>query len=284
MTSLLICLWVRITMIDSTHFNGGTITWFPVYPQSSSSSVLISITQTYSWSYPLVGCTTNAPSTNGYAPTTLRCAAYCSTDGGYSSSPLSTATDCTYSSSSLSLMTSTRTRNISLNLGAYFYIGYIGNAWRSLSGGSIASASWSVVSLIDLHWRTDGCINTPPVASVISPQYVIVNIRTYINIPVTDANINDNIRCRWSANPNPAGVDECGGVCYPAGLPSGTTLSNCTVGFTGPTAGSYYSLAIQVFLKIWIVDIYIYIYICLYKQNFLIYRLKISSVQQVQHR
>ncbi|CAF3944198.1 unnamed protein product, partial [Rotaria sp. Silwood1] len=44
--------------------------------------------------------------------------------------------------------------------------------------------------------RSDGFINTPPEATVVSPQYVIVNQTTKIQIPVSDANAGDDIRCR----------------------------------------------------------------------------------------
>ena len=60
---------------------------------------------------------------------------------------------------------------------------------------------WSIVSLIDLIRRPDGLINTPPVAQISSPQYVIVNKTTSIKIPVSDVNAGDDVRCRWSANP-----------------------------------------------------------------------------------
>jgi hypothetical protein len=46
--------------------------------------------------------------------------------------------------------------------------------------------------------RPDGFINTPPVASVVSPQYAIVNTTTEIEILVSDVNIGDDVRCRWS--------------------------------------------------------------------------------------
>jgi hypothetical protein len=41
-------------------------------------------------------------------------------------------------------------------------------------------------------------------------------------------------------------IDECGGICYPSSLPNGTTLSNCTLNFTGLVAGAWYGVAIQV--------------------------------------
>ncbi|CAF5094151.1 unnamed protein product, partial [Rotaria sp. Silwood1] len=57
---------------------------------------------------------------------------------------------------------------------------------------------WSIVTYIDLRKRSDGFINTPPVAKFVSPQYAIVNKTIQINIPVSDANAGDDVRCRWS--------------------------------------------------------------------------------------
>ncbi|CAF4940084.1 unnamed protein product, partial [Rotaria sp. Silwood2] len=90
---LLILIW--IIAIKANHFNGGTINWMPVYPNDTSSSILITITQSYSWVYPTVSCTTNIPTTGGSSSTTLNCIANCSTDGGYSNHLISILTDCT---------------------------------------------------------------------------------------------------------------------------------------------------------------------------------------------
>ncbi len=193
---LLILIWTNA--IEGAHFNGGTITWTPVYPNSTSSSVLITITQSYSWVYPTVNCAPNIPTTG--ANTNLTCVGNCSTQGGYSTSPINILTDCTSLSTSLGLVSSQRSVNISFNVSTYFWIAYRGSAWRTLQNAVPAgSGLWSIVSLIDLIRRPDGLINTPPTAHVTSPQYVIVNMSTTIPIPVSDVNTGDDIRCRWSS-------------------------------------------------------------------------------------
>ncbi|CAF4708505.1 unnamed protein product, partial [Rotaria magnacalcarata] len=68
-------------------------------------------------------------------------------------------------------MKSERTVNITLNIGAYFYLAYQDRAWRSLYN-TTGSLDWSIATLIDLRLRSDGIVNTPPVANVLSPQYV----------------------------------------------------------------------------------------------------------------
>jgi hypothetical protein len=190
---LLILIWINA--IEAAHFNGGTITWAPVYPSTNSSPILITVTQSYSYVYPTVLCTTNIP-TSG-ANVNLTCVGNCTTQGGYSNNPISILTDCTSFSSSLSLVFSQRSVNISLNESTYFWIGYRGTAWRTLQNGG-GTNGWSIVSLIDLIRRPDGIINTPPVSQITSPQYVIVNRTTIINIPVSDVNAGDDLRCRWS--------------------------------------------------------------------------------------
>ncbi|CAF1142938.1 unnamed protein product [Rotaria sordida] len=57
-----------------------------------------------------------------------------------------------------------------------------------------------------------------------------------------------NKRTKKSTSSFPArqAIDECGGICYPSSTPNRTTLSNCTVEFTGLVAGAWYAVAIQV--------------------------------------
>jgi hypothetical protein len=236
-------------VIDATHFNGGNIRWVPVDPYDNSSSVTITIMQSYSWTYSLVTCTSNVPiSTVGYSTdnANLTCLADCSTDGGYSNNPINILTNCTSSSSALDIITSESSKNVTLLSSAYFYLAYTGSNWRALNYPTQTSLTWSIVTFIDLQMRSDGFINTPPTASIISPQYVIVNEITQIQIIVSDANPGDDVRCRWSTNSIVPPVDECASVCYPGSLPNGTTLSNCTVTFQGPIVNISYAAAIQV--------------------------------------
>ena len=114
--------------IKAHHFNGGTITCSTINPSANSSLSGISITQTYSWSYPALNCLTNVPISSGgvYAnlDLNLTCVANCSMDGGYSDSAGDILTDCTSASSSLGMMTSERSVNITLNGSVYFWLTY----------------------------------------------------------------------------------------------------------------------------------------------------------------
>ena len=187
--------------IDAAHFNGGTIRWMPTDPYDNSSSVRITIMQTYWWSFPTMRCANNVPiSTSGRANTNanLTCVTDCATDGNYSAKPVNILTDCVSVSSSLGMMTSQRSVNISLTAGAHFYLAHVGTAWSALNFPVETGLEWSIVTFIDLQMRPDGFINTPPVVAMISPQYAIVNRTTQIRIPVSDVNEGDDVRCRWS--------------------------------------------------------------------------------------
>lgn len=247
------------------HFNGGTIDWKPMDADSNETMVPIAITQSYSWTYPNTSCAHDVPITTpgrSNQNALLTCVADCGTNGGYSTNPVDILTDCQTSSLSLGLMTSQRTvyRNISAN--AHFTVSFTGRAWIDLNYPAQKNLPWSLAATIDLRRRPDGIINTPPVASVISPQYAIVNQETQIIIPVSDANSGDEVRCRWAVYTAPLTrrkrskvarsadepIDECGGICYPGSMPAGTTLSssNCTISFKGTVANTWYAVAIQV--------------------------------------
>ncbi|CAM4873029.1 unnamed protein product [Rotaria socialis] len=353
-------LFSSFLVTDEKHFNGGTITWAPIDPYDNGTSVGVTITQTYSWTYPYVKCENNVPITTTAftgANANLTCVVDCLSDGGYSSAPINILTDCTWASSSLKTMTSSRPKNVTLSADAYFYIANRGSAWTPLNNPPTAALEWSIVTFIDIRQRPDGFINSAPVPQFISPQYAIVNRTTKITIPVSDPNDGDDIRCRWavytsgyrrrkrsndekeqinhpshlhsynqreskkelihirekgspcgsgggggsgcttnctngcscqcsacilslcpgatctlaagcmattttaattstletigtlkstSSYPTRQAINECGGICYPGSLPNGTTLSNCTITFTGMTAGIWYAVAIQV--------------------------------------
>jgi hypothetical protein len=348
----MLCLLLSIFAIQvasAAHFNGGTIGWAPIYPFDNSTSITISIIQSYYWTYPTITCAANVPiSTAGRSSqnANLTCVVDCSTDGGYSMRPISILTDCVSASLALAMMTSERSVNVTLNAGAHFYLAYVGSAWRSLGSPAVSALQWSILTSIDLRKRPDGFINTSPVVSIASPQYAVVNRTTQIQIPVSDANAGDTVRCRWakfvpgyrrrkrssgsdffgegdpedghkkrtermnmslirekrqkstscstctttckkdclctcagctgttctglrctsticpmadstttetpgillstSSYPSRQAIDECGGICYPALLPSNTTLANCTLSFRGLVAGIWYPIAIQV--------------------------------------
>ena len=199
--ALILSIFWLFSRVTGSHFNGGTITWVPVDPYTNSTRINITITQSYRWSYPLIFCRNDTPISTpgrGSENRNLRCVSECNTDGGYSQAPIDILTDCQSSSTSLGMMKSQRSKNISLAADAHFYLSYEGSAWIGLDRPARHGLQWSIVTYIDLRKRPDGFINTPPVASVISPVYAFVNEKMQITIPVSDVNIGDDVRCRWS--------------------------------------------------------------------------------------
>ena len=187
-------------LIDAKHFNGGTIRWEPVNPNDTSNLITITITQTYYWTYPYIKCLSNVPASSGFGTGSdkLICVVDCATSGNYSANLVSKLTDCISTDASTGLMISQRSVNVTLTKDAHFYIANVGTAWSPLGYPAKNNLEWSIVTNIDLRKRSDGIINTPPVATIVSPQYAIVNRPTEITIPVSDVNAGDDVRCRWS--------------------------------------------------------------------------------------
>ncbi len=112
----------------------------------------------------------------------------------------------------------------------------------SLPTGSGSSNTWSIACTIDLIIRSDtGKINTPPVATMISPIYIPVGKRTSLFIPTIDGD-NDIVRCRFGNS-----TTECQSVCPPSSLPNNTVIiSNCTLFITGANVSDWYAITLQV--------------------------------------
>lgn len=242
---------IYATTIEGPHFRGGTITWKPINNSVSiNETVSIMITQTYLWTYSLVGCN-NSMIANQNPPidllgksgtgTFLLCNSSCSTSGGYVGHEVPITGYCTDYSTALDTTVSQRSDIVNLTVGAYFALNFASNGnWPTLALSS--SNSWSLTSLVDLRVRTDtGKINTPPVATCVSYVSMPVGVQKTITIPVIDAD-NDIVRCRF-AN----GSTECYNTCPPGSLPPGTTLSSsCVLTITGSNAGDFYLFSAQV--------------------------------------
>ena len=203
--SLFVLFCVALITVGG-YFNGGTINWAPVYSRQNSTPVPITITQTYSWTLASIRCANDVPvSTSEWNDVNqnLICVADCTTDGGYSTRPINSLTDCTSSSTSLNMMSSTRSNNITLHAGAHFYLAYLESAGVPFGQPPQSDVEWLIVTFIDLRMRSDGFINSSPVAGIVSPQYTSVNQTIQIKILVSDINVSDDIRCRWSIHTDP---------------------------------------------------------------------------------
>ncbi|CAF0912723.1 unnamed protein product [Didymodactylos carnosus] len=172
----------------------------------------------------------------------LSCVANCSTSGGYVSVPITPF--CTDYSIPLQLTIGQRSDIVNISAGSHFTVAFRDHAWQPLAlYSSNSGMDWSIACSIDLSIRPDGKLNTPPVATMISPINIPAGITQYIPIPILDAD-NDYLKCRYSTK---TPVDECGDVCQPSSLPNGTTIfPNCTLAITGVKSNDWYAVAIQV--------------------------------------
>ncbi|CAF1251607.1 unnamed protein product [Didymodactylos carnosus] len=238
-----------ISFICATHFDGGTITWAPVNRTATGSTIQIILTQTYTWTYPTINCTTVGALINlqGKSKGNLTCTWNCGTASAGYIEPLIAGYCTSLSDTTLMLTHSERSTLLNLTANDYFSVSFgapiNGNGnYRSFAdvGTGNSSGQWNITCVIDLRLRPDGFINTPPIATV-SPPVFISNIGAqYIYVGISDVD-NDNVRCRWST-----GSTECADVCYPAAIPASTILfENCTLVITNQTANDWYCAAIQ---------------------------------------
>ncbi|CAF3427839.1 unnamed protein product [Rotaria sp. Silwood1] len=235
------------TVINGTHFHGGTITWHPLNSSDTGSPVAIVITQTYLWTWSVALCTSSNIASSAsisfthYYPSTsshLDCALNCATATGYVAPPI--LPDCTDASSAQDTTAGQRSDIVYVPRNADFTVAFASSAWRSLATNS--AADWSIASRIELTPRSDnGLYNNAPIATVMSPIYIPQHQPTAIHIPIGDAD-GDIMRCRWSS-----GTTECGHVCPPGSLPSGTLIfSNCTIIITGTNIGDWFAVTVMV--------------------------------------
>ncbi|CAF3561829.1 unnamed protein product [Adineta steineri] len=240
--------YMEKTGCSSNHFYGGTITWKSLNNTDFNSTISVMFTQSYEWRQTQTHCDQSYISNqtikipmNGDK---LECVTNSSACGNYI--PLSVNGYCT----DFSTLTDSSSSQISdieeITMDSKFCVAYQGATWPGiiLLGWYVDSAKWSLGCCVDLTLRSDGFINTPPVATVISPIRVPTNTLTNIFIPVTDAD-NDTLLCRWAMNVSL--FDECGDIC---GEVPGSTLiaENCTLIFnsTGKQAGDFYAVALMV--------------------------------------
>ena len=192
-----------LSVVNSIHFLGGTITWHPLNQSATGTPVAIVITQTYHWLYSRIACTDAMIAANQLiplgalythlAPQTLDCIANCGNSSlGYV--PPSIVPRCTNISIPLGITYSERSDTVLLQEGNDFSAAFRSFDWRPLA--TAAAADWSISTHIIVKARSDnGRYNNAPVATLVSPINIPVNISTIINVPVVDAD-GDITRCR----------------------------------------------------------------------------------------
>ena len=230
------------SVVDSSHFLGGTINWRIRNSTTASTSVAILITQTYSWVYANGTCDNGAIASNLPVSSAIGAALTCTPSCPTGFGNVSTTPYCTDVSPLNEIAIGQRSDTVVIPEGSNFSAIYASGSWGGLT---TAASLWSILTHINLVRRSDnGMFNNAPVATIMSPINIEQNQRTPIIVSVSDAE-GDTIRCRWATKTN--GVDECRSVCPPGALPVNTLIHpNCTVEITGITIGARYAVALMV--------------------------------------
>lgn len=118
-----------IHMINTSHFQGGTVTYKIVNTYGSTVSIMI--TQTYLYRWPLIYCdnsyilSQSFPNISSFSDynAKLNCLANCTTAGGYI--PIPVRAYCTDYSAAMSISSTQRTDVVNITSEAYFRVGFV---------------------------------------------------------------------------------------------------------------------------------------------------------------
>jgi hypothetical protein len=182
--SIISCL----SIVESSHFYGGTITWKPLNKTDLNPTIPIMFTQSYQWRRSQTHCDqtyiTNQSPKIPMNTDTLNCVTnpsnFC---GNYT--PISVNGYCTDFSTILDSSSSQISVVENITIGSIFCVAYQGSTWPGLQSPTcnyscyVDIAKWSLASCVDLTQRLDGNINTPPVATVISRTFIIIEGKVY---------------------------------------------------------------------------------------------------------
>ncbi|UJR07281.1 hypothetical protein I4U23_011569 [Adineta vaga] len=191
MIIVIIQLILRILVSESTHFYGGTLTWKPMNNTATGSTISVMFTQSYQFRR-------SAYSADAYnycnqsiildqsplIPNSAQKKVNCTSISCANYVPISVNEYCT----DFSIIRDSSSGQIStiqdIIAGSQFCVGFQDFSWITVystvcAGGCFSStAGWSIVTCLDLTMRSDGFINTPPVATVISRITTITDVNT----------------------------------------------------------------------------------------------------------
>lgn len=184
------CFWMIlcISMVQSSHFYGGTLTWKPLNNSILNSNISVMFTQSYQWRQLQVNCDQNyidnqTPKIPMNADL-LRCVS--SSCGDYI--PLSVNGYCTDFSTILDSSSSQIYNVETFTNGSKFCVAYRNAAWPGHQSPScnytcyVDTAKWSIGYCIDLEARTDQFLNTPPVATIVSRLFKSIGFFKKISV------------------------------------------------------------------------------------------------------
>ncbi|CAF0820431.1 unnamed protein product [Adineta ricciae] len=239
-------IWITLysSLINGSHFRGGTMSWRPVSKTPLGNMVTIQIRQRWSWRLSAVACN-QAIIAQQYPigdPSVLYCT---SGNCNFWRVPVTTQTYCIDFNTGIDVSYGEKYDRVSLPVGVQFSIAFSSCCWfASLVAG--ANSPWSVVTRISTIRRPDGYINSSPSAAVMPIVYKEVGVKHVYVVQMTDNDGSDVLKCRWASRRNNMNsYDECGGVCF--GVPGAILIEdNCTIIFTLTKIRIYVAVALQI--------------------------------------
>jgi hypothetical protein len=177
----LLCCCCCPSVAQSTYFHGGTVSWRYSNLTNASVREAIIFTQSYQWEQSQTLCdqslivnrTQQVPSGRDLLECVTTPSSAC---GGFS--PLSVNGYCTDFSSNLSSSVTQRSDPQTIPMGSIFCVAYQGATWPPLlSPGCsyscfVNESKGSIAACVDLTPRSDGSINSPPVAAAVSREFL----------------------------------------------------------------------------------------------------------------
>ena len=236
-------LLVKIVVVTTTHFAGGSMSWKVVQQNSiDSDDVQIELQQTYSWMNNLGNCQPLGGSNANLVclPTT------CPT-----MSSILVQEKCVTYGIDLNLSVTKTTLSFKCPLNSEMLLMYQNHNWSSIIINEVRPNN-SLITMIDLKTRTKtGQINSSPITSMPSVITLPINTQQVIRIPMIDTD-GDIVKCRWankSTTYHVTTINECAGACktlHDVQLITSSNLdNNCTL-IVNISTNQYYVIAIQI--------------------------------------
>jgi len=236
-------LLVKITVVRTCHFAGGTISWKVVQPNSiDSDDVEIELQQTYSWMNRSSYCHPISVLNRNLAYLYSTCS---------STRPISIGGNCDNYDINSKLTVTKCTRAFTFPLNSEMLLVYKNHDWASTIT-NIENRKNNLVTMIDLKTRSKtGQLNSSPITRMPSVTTLPINTQQVIRIPMIDTD-GDIVKCRWankSARYHFTTINECAAACqtlHDVQLITSSNLdNNCTL-IVNISTNQYYVIAIQI--------------------------------------
>ena len=183
--AVFLSLFCCFSVVQSTYFHGGTVSWRYSNLTNASVREAIIFTQSYQWEQSQTLCdqslivnrTQQVPSGSDLLACVTSPSSAC---GGYSS--LSVNGYCTDFSSNLTSSLTQRSDAEVIRMGSNFCVAYQGAIWPRLRSPGcsytcfVNQSKGSISTCVNLTPRSDGSINSPPVVAIVSRTFSTIDL------------------------------------------------------------------------------------------------------------